>query len=94
MSGDDSSMNNHTLSQKYWYSNNGDVSSVNGYINIHTLSKCNYSSTFKYMDGYFENGDVSSGCGSMNIYNVHQQNGFQSLIKYNDNDGIDMNAIR
>ena len=51
--GGNSSMNNHTLSQKYWYSNNGDVSSGNGYINSHTLSKCNYSSTFKYMDGYF-----------------------------------------
>ena len=86
------SMHNHTLSQQYLYSNNGDFSSGNGYINSHTLSKCNYSSTFKYMDGYFENGDVSSGCGSMNIYTVYQQNGFQSLIKYNDNDGIDMNA--
>ena len=69
-------MNNHTLYQRYLYSNNGDVSSGNGFINIHALSQFNDSSTFKDIYVYFERGDVISGYGSMNSHTVYQQNGF------------------
>ena len=41
VSGGNVSMTSHTLSKQDWGLNNGDVSCANGFINIHTLSKCN-----------------------------------------------------
>ena len=86
MSGGNSSMNNHTLSQQYWDLNNGDVSSWNGFINIHTISQCNDSSKFKEMYGYVENYDASSGYVYVNSHTLYKQNGLESLINYNDRD--------
>ena len=40
MSGGDYYMNNHTLSRQDCDSNNGDVSSGNGFINNNIFSKC------------------------------------------------------
>ena len=40
---------------------NSDVIYVNGFIISHTLSQCNKSRSFNYMDGGVENGDVSGG---------------------------------
>ena len=57
-SGGNGYMNNHTLSQKDWYSNHTDVISVNGFINSHTISQCNYSDTFKYVGDDVENDDL------------------------------------
>ena len=57
--------NNHTLSQQGCDSNNGDASSGYGFFNSPTLSQCEYSNTFKDMDGDAEKVCVyvSSGCG-------------------------------
>ena len=52
VSGEKCSMNDHTVSQHDCDSNNGDVSSVNGFINIHTNFQCDDSSDFKGFDGY------------------------------------------
>ena len=75
MSGGNCSMNNHILSQQDCDSNNGDASSEYGFINIHTLSQCDDSIAFKYMDVNNEKGDVSSGYGYTNSHTVYQQNG-------------------
>ena len=75
VSGGNCYMNNHTLSQHYFYYNNGDVSSGYAFINRHTLYQCDDSSTFKDMDGGVENFDVSSGYGSMNNHTIYQHNG-------------------
>ena len=56
------STNNHTLSWQNCVSNNGDVSSEYGFKNIHTLSQCEYSITFKDMDGDVEKGDGDVSC--------------------------------
>ena len=69
------SMNNHTLYQQDFDSNNVDVSSGNGFINSHTLSQCDDSSIFKDMDDDVDKGDVSSVYGSMNSHSDFQQNG-------------------
>ena len=66
-----------TIYKRYQDSNNGDVSSGNGFINRHTISQCNYSSNFKYMDGDIENGDVSGGHGYMNSHTIYKNNGFK-----------------
>ena len=52
MSSGNVSMNNHTLSQQGFYSNNGDVSSGCGFINSHTIYQCDYPSNSEYMGGY------------------------------------------
>ena len=57
-----------TLSQQDCDSNNSDISSEYGYIKSHTISQCEYSSTFKDMNGDVENVDVRSGYGSMKIH--------------------------
>ena len=59
-------MKNHTLSQQDFDFYNGNVSSAYEVLNSHTISQCEYSSTFKEIDGDAENVDVSSGYGSMN----------------------------
>ena len=70
-------MNNHTLYQQDFDSNNGDVSIVNGFINSHTLSQCYHSSTFNQMDGYVEKGDVGGGYFYMNSHTLYQPNGLK-----------------
>ena len=70
VSGGNFSMKNHTLSKHGCDFNNGDVSSINGFINSHTISQYDDSSKFKKMDGDVEKVDVSSGYGSMNIHTV------------------------
>ena len=77
-------MNNHILYQQYCDSNNGDEISEKDYINSHNISQCDYSSTFKEMDGDAEKGVVSSGYGSMNIHTVYQLNCLKSLMNLND----------
>ena len=52
------------------------MSSENVFINKHTLSQWNNSSTFKEMDGYVENGDVIIGYGYVNIQTIYQHIGF------------------
>ena len=84
-------MNIHTLYQQDCNLNNRDVSCVNGFINIHTISQCNGSSYFNKMDGGVENVDVSGGHGSVNSHNFYQHNGLISLINYNNSDDMDMN---
>ena len=54
----------------------GDVGSGYVFINSHTLSQRDDSSTFKNIDGGVDKGDVSSGYGSMNSHTDLQQNGF------------------
>ena len=68
------SINNHNLYQQDFDSNNGDVRSVYGFINSHTLSQCDDTSTFKDIGGYVENFDVSSECGSMNSHTFFKYN--------------------
>ena len=71
MSGGNSSMNNHNISQQYCDYNNGNVSCVNVVINCHTLSRCDGSSSFNDMDGDVENGDVTIGYGYTNSHTVY-----------------------
>ena len=78
MSGVNGSFNNRTLYQQDWDLNNGNASSGNGFTNSHTLSQCDYLSTFKDMDLDVENDDVSSGYGSMNSHTVYQNNGLNN----------------
>ena len=92
MSGGICSMINHNLSQQYFDSNNGDVSSGNSFINSHTLSQCDDLSKFKDMDRYVEKVDVSIGCFSMNINNFYQLNGLKSFMNFNDRDDMETNA--
>ena len=54
VSGGNFSMKNHTLSKHGCDFNNGDVSSINGFINSHTISQYDDSSKFKKMDGDVE----------------------------------------
>ena len=63
MSGGNCSLNNHTLSQQYCDSNNGDVGSGYGFFNSHVFFQCEDSSNFKNIyDGVEKcDGDVSSG---------------------------------
>ena len=63
MSGGNCSLDNHTLYQQYCDSNNGDVSIGWVFLNRHTISQCEDSSTFNNSDDYVEkdDGDVSSG---------------------------------
>ena len=56
----------------------GDVNS--NFFNIHTLSQCEYSSTFKDMYRDVESGNVSSRYGSINSHDGLQQNGLKSLM--------------
>ena len=84
-------MNNLTIYQHEWDSNSGDVSIGNGFINSHTNSQCNGSSTFKDMYGDIESGDVSSGYDSINCHTAYQQNGLKSLMDYNIKDDVNMN---
>ena len=42
---------NHTFSQQDCDSNDGGLSTGNGFINRHTLSQCDDSRTFRDMDG-------------------------------------------
>ena len=77
VSGGNCYMENHTLSQQERGSNTGDMSSRNGFINRHTLSKCDDLGTFKEMVGNVENGDVSSGIGFMNNYTVYKLMGLK-----------------
>ena len=65
-------MNSHTVSQHDWDFNNGDVSSGNGFINSHTLSQFDDSTTFQDMDEYVEEYNVSGGNGSINSHNIYQ----------------------
>ena len=65
MSGGNCSLNNHTLFQQYFDSNNVDVGSGCGFINSYTLSQYEYPSTFNKIDDDVERGDakVSSRYG-------------------------------
>ena len=56
ISGGNCSMKNHTLYQHDCDYSNGDVSIIYGFINSHTLSQCEYSSTFKNRYDDFGNG--------------------------------------
>ena len=49
VSGGNCSMNNHSLSQHDFDSNNGDVSSRNSLMKSHTIFQYDDSITFKYM---------------------------------------------
>ena len=80
VSGGNSYMNRHTLSQQDSYFNNGNVSCGNVFIHRHTLSQYNYSRIFKEMGGDVENGNVSGGHGSMNSHTLYQHNGLKPLI--------------
>ena len=66
------SLNNHTLSQQYCDSNNGDVISGCDFLNSHTLYQCEDSIKFKniYDDVEKGYGDVSSAYGFLNIHNI------------------------
>ena len=74
VSGGGSSIKNHNISQQYWNFNNGDVSSVNVFINSHILSQFNYLSTFKQMGRDIENVDLISGYGYIHSHTVYQHN--------------------
>ena len=92
LSGGNGSMNSQILSQRYWDFNNGDVSCGNIFINSHTLSQCNYSSSFEYMENYVENGDVSGGHGSMKSHILYQHNILKPFMNSNNSDDMEMNA--
>ena len=91
MSGGKVSIKNHTIYQQDFYSNNDDMSSVNCFINSHTLSQSCNSITVKYMSGDAEKGDLSSVYGSMISHTLYQPNDLKSLINYNDRDDMEMN---
>ena len=57
------------------------------FLNIHTLSQLEYSSTFKNIYGDVDKGDVSSGYRYMNSHTDLEQNYLEFLMK--DNDRID-----
>ena len=57
------------------------------FLNSHTISQCEYSSTFKKIYLYVEKGDVSSGYGSMNNHTYLYHNGFELFM--NDSNSID-----
>ena len=61
VSGVNGSMNSYTIYKQDWYFNNGDLSCIIGFINMHTLSQCNESSYFKDMYEDVENGDINGG---------------------------------
>ena len=69
--GGNGSMNNYNTSHQDWDSNNGDVISGSGFINIHMLSQFTDSITFIDMNGDVKNGDFNSRSGSMNIHTVY-----------------------
>ena len=91
VSGGNFYMKRDTLYQQDRYFNHGDVSSVNGFINSHSLYQCNYSSNFKQMDENVENCGASCGHGYINIHTLYQQNNFKPLINLNNRDDIEMN---
>ena len=73
MSCDYCPMNNHILYQQNYNPNSYDMSS--GFVfNIHTISRCEYSSTLKDMDGDVGkgDGDVSTGYGFLIIQDLYQ----------------------
>ena len=76
-------MNNHTLYQQGCDSNNGAMSIQNWFMNSHTISQCDGSSTFKQMDRDVEKGDVSSLYVSMNSHNVYKLNVLKSSMNFN-----------
>ena len=80
--------NNINLSEQDCDSNNFDVSSGNGFIYSHTLSKFDDSIKFKEIDGDVEKGDLSSGYGSMNRHTFYQPNGLKPLMNYNGTDDM------
>ena len=84
-------MNNYTLYRQDFDSNNDYVSSVYVFINSHTLSQCEYLSTFNNMYSYVEKGGISSVYGYMNSHTDSQQSGLKSLMNYNDSNDTDMN---
>ena len=92
MSGVNGSMNSHTIYQHDLDLNNGDVSCVNVFINSHTLSPYNESSSFYVMDRDVETGDVSGGHGYINSQTIYQNNGLSSLINSNNSYDIEMNG--
>ena len=49
------------------YFNNGDVSFGNSFMNSHSISQCNKSSSFNDMDGDVEDGDVSGGFFKLSV---------------------------
>ena len=71
----------------------GDVSCVNVFINSHTLSPYNESSSFYVMYRDIETGAVSGGHGSINRQTIYQNNGLSSLINSNNSDDIKMNGF-
>ena len=68
------------------------MSSVNGFISIHTLTKCKELSSFNEINLDVGNVYISGWHGSMNKHNLYQQNGLISLINSNNSDDIEMNA--
>ena len=52
----------------------GDVISLYVLLNVHTLSQCDNSSTFKNIGGDVDKGDISVGYGYMNNRAYLQQN--------------------
>ena len=69
----------------------GDVIGGNVSMKSHIIHQCNYSSTFKDMDGYVEKGNVRGGHGYINFHTFYQQNGLKPLINYYMRDDIEMN---
>ena len=86
------SMNRHSHFQQDWDLDSSEVSCVNGFINIYTLSQCNKSSSFNEMGWDVENGDVSGEHSYINSHTLSQHNGFRSLINSNNSDYIEMNG--
>ena len=60
-------------------------------LNVHTLSQCDNSSTFKNIGGDVDKGDISVGYGYMNNRAYLQQNYLGLLINDNDRIDTDMN---
>ena len=57
ISGGGCSLKNHTIYQYYFDSNNSDVISGCVFLNSHTISQCEDSSTLNNIDDNFEKGD-------------------------------------
>ena len=70
-------MKKHTLFQQDYDTKDGNTISGYGFINIHSLSQCESSGTFKETDRDAEKGGISSGYGFMNIHTDLKQNGLK-----------------
>ena len=67
------------------------MSSGYTYLNVHTLSQCEDSSSFKNIGGDVDKGDVSIVYGSMNSHTYLQKKYLESIMKDNYRINTDMN---